>query len=99
MRRDYFELFDSVITTIESKQPLTDANILANCDSGRISKTREYLKGGGTISAVVLACFDLAMDEDEYLGKSKETHRTQFRSNETPKKCRNVHELVFARRQ
>ena len=98
MRRDCFELFDSVTTKIESKQPLTDANILANYDSGRISKTKEYLKGGGTISAVVLACFDLAIDDDEYFGKRKETHRTQDRSNETPKKCRNDHELVFTRR-
>ncbi|KAL8706517.1 MAG: hypothetical protein Q9201_000449 [Fulgogasparrea decipioides] len=60
--------------------------------------TRNFLQRGGRPISAVLACFDMAMNQDRYLGDGE--HETVFGEEiEKFPKCRNDREFIFAQRR
>lgn len=79
------------------KLPLTDA-VLRYAAGEWPSNVKKFLQRGGTVYAVVQACFDCAMNQDIYLGDG-EHHLTFQEDVDAMPACRNDGEFVFARRQ
>ncbi|KAL8721641.1 MAG: hypothetical protein Q9181_007667 [Wetmoreana brouardii] len=60
--------------------------------------TRNFLQRGGRPISAVLACFDMAMDQDRYLGDGE--HETVFGDKiEKLPQCRNDVEFIFVQRR
>ena len=100
MRQGFTNLFSFIAPTLQAKRLPTSQNIL---DLQAASNewppvTRNYLERGGTVHAILLACFDRAIDQDQYLGDGE--HEATFQSEiDALPVCRNDREFVFARRQ
>lgn len=99
MRQGFTNLFSFIAPTLQAKRLPTSENILhlqAACNEWP-PVTRNYLQRGGTVYAVVQACFDRAIDQDQYLGDGR--HEETFQSDiDALPTCRNDREFVFARR-
>ena len=100
MRQGFTNLFSFISPTLQAKRLPTSENVL---DLHAASNewppvTRNYLQRGGTVHAVVQACFDRAIDHDQYLGDGwhEEVYQSEIDALPT---CRNDREFVFARRQ
>ena len=100
MRQGYTNLFSFISPTLKAKRLPTTRNIL---DLQAASNewppvTRHYLQRGGTVHAVLQACFDRAILHDQYLGDGFHEEVFQSKIDALPV-CRNDREFVFARRQ
>lgn len=98
MRKGFTNLFRCVAKTIAAKKlPLTE-HVMQQIYGEWPPVTKVYLERRGTVAAVVLAIFNVATGQDEYLGDGD--HFYVFRDEiEELKECRNDHKFVFARRQ
>ena len=99
MRQGFTNLFSFIAPTLQAKRLPTSQNVLALQATSKEwpPVTRNYLQRGGTVHAVLQACFDRAIEEDLYLGDGR--HESMFRSEiNTLPTCRNDREFVFARR-
>lgn len=87
-----------VAETLRTKKPPITPNVLELAVSERPPCTKNFVQRGGTVAAVVLACFDCAIDQDLYLGDG--THHEIF-SEDIGKlpACRNDEEFAFACRR
>ena len=100
MRQGFTNLFSFISPTLQAKRLPTSENILhlQAASNEWPPVTRNYLQRGGTVHAVLQACFDRAIDQDLYLGDG--THEETFQSEiDALPVCRNDREFVFARRQ
>ena len=100
MRQGFTNLFSFIAPTLQAKRLPTSENILPlqAASNEWPPVTRNYLQRGGTVHAVLQACFDRAIDQDQYLGDG--THEETFQSEiDALPVCRNDREFVFARRQ
>ena len=100
MRQGFTNLFSFISPTLQAKRLPTSENVLdlyaASYEWPPV--TRNYLQRGGTVHAIVQACFDRAIDHDQYLGDGWHEEVYQSEIDELPT-CRNDREFVFARRQ
>lgn len=98
LRQGFTNLFGHIAETLRAKRlPLTDA-VLHYAENQWPPHVRNFLKRGGTVFAVVEACFDSAINQDIYLGDG-EHHQTFGKDIKALPACRNDGEFVFARRQ
>ena len=100
MRQGFTNLFWFIAPTLQAKRLPTSENILhlQAASNEWPPVTRNYLERGGTVHAVLQACFDRAIDQAQYLGDG--THEETFQSEiDALPVCRNDREFVFARRQ
>ena len=98
MRQGFTNIFGHVAETLRAKKlPLTDA-VLHYASGEWPPHVKNFLKRGGTVFAVVQACFDCAMSQDIYLGDG-EHHQAFQKDVDALPACRNDGEFVFARRQ
>lgn len=98
LRQGFTNLFGHIAEALRAKRlPLTDA-VLHYAESEWPPHIKNFLKRGGTVFAVVEACFDCAMNEDIYLGVG-EHYETFKKDIDALPACRNDSEFVFARRQ
>ncbi|KAF6230672.1 hypothetical protein HO173_011023 [Letharia columbiana] len=98
LRQGFTDLFGHVAEMLRAKKlPLTDA-VLHYAAGEWPSHVKNFLQRGGTVYAVVQACFDCAMNQDIYLGDG-EHHLTFQKDIDAMPACRNDGEFVFARRQ
>ena len=98
LRQGFVNLFKCVAETLRAKLLPTAEHVVRRAEGEWPPHTRNYLQRGGTVGAVVLTCFDLAMIEDYHLGSGD--HREAFHDDiESPKECRNENEFIFASRQ
>lgn len=90
-------LLGYIAKTLKAKKlPLTDAVLHYAADEWP-PYVKNFLQRGGTVFAVVQACFDDAIDQDIYLGDG--THHETFQEDiGALPACRNDGEFVFARR-
>lgn len=98
LRQGFTNLFAHIAETLRAKRlPLTDA-VLHYAEGEWPPHVKNFLKRGGTVFAVVQACFDCAINQDIYLGVGD--HYETFRKDiDALPVCRNDGEFVFARRQ
>lgn len=98
LRQGFTNIFEHVAETLRAKQlPLTEA-VLPYAANEWPPHTKNFLQRGGTVFAVVQACFDCAIDQDIYSGDG-EHYRTFQDEIEARPLCRNDGEFVLARRQ
>ena len=100
MRQGFTNLFSFISPTLQAKRLPTSRNILElqAASNEWPPVTRNYLQRGGTVHAVLQACFDRAILHDQYLGDG--WHEEVFQSDiDALPVCRNDREFVFARRQ
>ena len=100
MRKGFTNLFSFIAPTLQAKRLPTSRNVLylQAASNEWPPVTRNYLERGGTVHAVLQACFDRAIDQDQYLGDGD--HEATFQSEiDALPVCRNDREFVFARRQ
>lgn len=87
-----------VAEVLNTKRPPTVAELIAKSEGEWPPHTRNFLQRGGTPMSAVLLCFDLAMDQDIYLGDGH--HQEVFGDDiEELPECRNDREFVFARKR
>lgn len=97
LRQGFTNIFAHVAETLRAKKlPLTE-DVLHYASSEWPPHVRNYLQRGGTVYAVVQACFDCTMNQDIYLGDGD--HQMFQKDIEALPACRNDGEFVFARRQ
>ncbi len=96
LRQGFNNIFGYVAEAIRAKKVPTAFNVLHYADGEWPPCTKNFLQRGGTVAAVVLACFDGAMSQDEYLGDGE--HQLDFQETDIDKfpTCRNDGEFVFA---
>lgn len=98
LRRGFANVFGYVAEALRAKKlPLTDA-VLPYAANEWPPHVKNYMQRGGTVFAVVQACFDCAIDQDMYLGDG-EHYRTFHEDIDVLPACRNDGEFVVARRQ
>lgn len=98
LRQGFTNLFGHIAETLRAKRlPLMDA-VLDYAEGEWPPHVRNFLNRGGTVYAVVQACFDCAMDQDIYLGIGDHYEAFQKDIDALPT-GRNDGEFVFARRQ
>lgn len=101
MRQGFTNLLSYIALTLQAKMVPTSDKVLQIQLLGSNEwppYTRNYLQRGGTVLAVLQACFDRAIDEDQYLGDGN--HHLTFQSDiGALPACRNDGEFVFARQQ
>ena len=101
MRQGFTNVLMYIARTLQAKMVPTSDNILhiQQADSNEWpSYTQFYLQRGGTVHAVLQACFDCAIDEDQYLGNGE--HHTTFQSDiDVLPACRNDGEFLVCRQQ
>lgn len=92
----FANLVGYVAKVLEPKRLRTAARLSAMSEGEWPPHTHNFLQRGGTPISAVLACFDVAMSQDWYLGDGE--HQRIF-GDETEKlpECRNDGEFVFAR--
>ena len=97
LRQGFTNLLGHIAKTLQAKKlPLTDA-VLHYAANEWPPDVKNFLQRGGTVFAVVQACFDYAIDQDIYLGDG--THHETYQENiDALPACRNDGEFVFARR-
>lgn len=98
LRQGFTNIFGYVAEAIRAKEVPTALNVLRYADGEWPPCTKNYLQRGGTVAAVVLASFDGAMSQDQYLGDGEHQAVYQDDIDKLPK-CRNDGEFVFASRQ
>lgn len=96
-RQGFTNLFGYVAECLRAKRLPTAPNVL-NLVSEWPPNVKNYIRRGGTVAAVVLACFDNAIIQDEYLGDG-DHELVHAESIEKLPRCRNDREFAFARRQ
>ena len=98
IRQGFTNILGYVAETLGTKKTPTTPNILELAASEWPPCTKNFIQRGGTVAAVVLACFDRAIDQDLYLGDG--THHEVF-SEDIGKlpACRNDGEFAFACRR
>lgn len=98
LRQGFANIFGYVAQAITAKKVPTAENVLEYAEGEWPPCTRNYLQRGGTVAAVVLACFDAAINQDQYLGDGE--HQTPFQEDFIDKlpTCRDDGEFVFASR-
>ena len=98
LRQGFTNLFAHIAETLRAKRlPLTDA-VLHYAEGEWPPHVRNFLNRGGTVFAVVQACFDCAINQDIYLGNGEQYEIFQKDIDALPV-CRNDGKFVFARRQ
>lgn len=99
MRQGFVNILTYTAKMLQAKTLPTTDNVLFIQSNEREWPpcTRNYLQRGGTVHAVLQACFDNAMGEDLHLGNGE--HQEAFRKDiDALPACRNDGEFVFARR-
>lgn len=98
LRQGFTNLFGHIAETLRAKRlPITDV-VLQYAAGEWPPHVKNFLQRGGTVHAVVQACFDCAIDNDTYLGSGE--HEACFQKDiDALPACRNDREFVFARRQ
>ncbi|MCJ1384790.1 hypothetical protein MMC17_007908 [Xylographa soralifera] len=98
MRQGVTNLFRHVADCIRQKQIPTTLNVLHVLENAGEWPpcTKSFLQRGGTVTAVVLQCFDFAMSQDCYLGDGYHEEVFQDDIDKLPV-CRNDRELLFAK--
>ena len=97
LRQGFTTLLGHIAKTLQAKKlPLTDA-VLHYAANEWPPDVKNFLQRGGTVFAVVQACFDYAIDQDIYLGDGTDNETSQENIDALPA-CRNDGEFVFARR-
>ena len=98
LRQDFINLFGHIATALQAKR-LPSTNVVLQYAEGEWPPhVKNFLQRGGTVYAVVQACFDCAIGEDLYLGIGE--HEAAFQKDiDALSVCRNDREFVFARRQ
>ena len=98
IRQGFTNIFGYVAETLRTKKTPITPNILELAASEWPPCTKNFIQRGGTVAAVVLACFDCAIDQDLYLGDG--THHEMF-SEDIGKlpACRNDGEFALACRR
>lgn len=98
LRQGFANIVGYVAKVLEAKQLPTTARLIAMSEGEWPPHTRNFLQRGGTPISAVLACFDGAMNQDQYLGDGE--HQRVFGEEiEKLPECRNDGEFVFARRR
>ena len=94
MRWGLTTILACISSTLNSKKALTEINILESTNDEGLESCKSYLNNGGTVSAAVLGCFDLALEHDarRFLSTNQEEMQGLV-------ECRNDHEYLFAQRQ
>ena len=98
LRQAFTKLFRSVALALHCKMLPTTRNMLQCTKNESPPYTQDFLQHGGTVAAVVLACFDRAIERDIFLGNGKHHRRWHEYIKKFPI-CRNDGEFIFARRQ
>lgn len=98
MRKGFGNLFFHTAKCIGAKKFPTATNVLAFADGEWPPYTKNYLQRGGTVAAVVLQCFDNAIEQDHYLGDGHHEAVFQDDIDKLPT-CRNDGEFIFAQRR
>ena len=99
MRQGFTNIFRYVATCLHNNHLPTTAHVLKTTELSKEPRscTKAFLQRGGTVDAVVQACFDAAIDQDIYLGDGQ--YKECFTEDiVTRPKCRNDREFEFARR-
>lgn len=98
LRQGFTNIFGYVAETLRANRlPKTDA-VLEYAAGEWPPHVKNFLQRGGTVHAVVQACFDCAINNDIYLGSGE--HEACFQKDiDALPTCRNDREFVFARRQ
>ena len=94
MRIGFMSIFTYLGEAFRAKLAPTTANVLEFALSEWPPNTRKYLQRGDTVTAVVLTCFDIAIDQDRYLGD--DWHEVFQKVIDMIVECRND---IFARQQ
>lgn len=98
LRQGFANLVSYVAKVLEAKELPTKARLIAISEGEWPPHTRNFLQRGGTTMSAALACFDGAMNQDQYLGDGE--HQRIFGEEiEKLPECRNDGEFVFARRR
>lgn len=99
LRQGFTNIFGYVAEAVRAKKVPNAINVLHYADGEWPPCTKSFLQRGGTVAAVVLACFDGAMSQDQYLGDGE--HQSLFQETEIDNlpTCRNDGEFVFASQQ
>lgn len=98
LRQGFAGLVGCVAKVLEAKEVPTTARFIAISEGEWPPHTRKFLQRGGTPISAVLACFDAAMNQDQYLGDGEHQRVFGDEIEELPE-CRNDGEFVFARRR
>lgn len=98
LRQGFVNIFAYIAETLRAKLIPTARNVLHFADREWPPCTKNYLQRGGTVLAVLQACFDYAIEHDVYLGDGHHEECSQNDIDKLPA-CRNDREFVFARRQ
>lgn len=99
MRKGFVNIFNYIAKMLQARQLPTTDNVLftQSNENEWPPNTRNYLQRGGTVYAVLQACFDSAIEEDIYLGNGE--HHAMSKEQILPlPACRNDGEFMFARR-
>lgn len=100
LRLGFANLVGYVALALKSKRLPTQARLIAisNAAGEWPPYTRNFLQRGGRPISAVLACFDIAMDQDRYLGDGN--HEEVFGDEiEKLPECRNDREFIFVQRR
>lgn len=101
MRQGFTNVLLYIAQTLEARLVPTSHNVLDVQLAGsneRPPYTRNYLQRGGTVDAVLQACFDCVIDHDQYLGDGAH-HVTSQSDIDLLPACRNDGEFVVARQE
>ena len=99
MRQGFVNILLYIAKNLQAKWiPITHNVLFVQRDENEWPPcTRNFLQRGGTVQAVLQACFDNAISQDLYLGDG-EHHQTFQEEIDAFQACRNDGEYVFARR-
>ncbi|KAL8861126.1 MAG: hypothetical protein Q9178_002340 [Gyalolechia marmorata] len=96
-RQGFCNLFGYVAQCLRAKRVPTTTNVL-DFVSEWPPVVSNYIKRGGTVAAVVLACYDTAIEQDKNFGDGFHEYLSSEDIEKLPR-CRNDGEFAFSRRQ
>ncbi|MCJ1284325.1 hypothetical protein MMC26_003656 [Xylographa opegraphella] len=99
MRQGVTNLFRHIADCLRQKQVPTTLNMLHVLEAAGEwpPNTKNFLQRGGTVAALMQVCFELAGNDDRYLGDGSHEKDFQPLIDELPT-CRNDREFLFAMR-